>query len=90
MIPSKPLIVEKFSIPTDIILTDPNFSISEESHISFGPEYFFELLKTGQIRCETENLLFNEIIFGYIISGTVSNSSSHYPYCRHSTDILLK
>ncbi|GFT12419.1 uncharacterized protein TNCV_2709821 [Trichonephila clavipes] len=60
-------------IPKNINLADDSFYESGPTNYLLGAEVFYELLRSGQIRSENSNLIFQNTAFGFVASG--SNSS---------------
>ena len=71
---SKSLDVKKISFPTDIFYTDPNFYKPSKIDALLGADIFYQLLKPNQIKLRDESIKLQEIVFGWIVCGSVNLS----------------
>ncbi|GFV61686.1 uncharacterized protein TNCV_188441 [Trichonephila clavipes] len=71
LIPVKNLNV-KGLIPENINLADDSFYVPGPIDCLLGAEIFYELLRSGQIRSENSNLIFQNTVFGFVASGSNS------------------
>ncbi|GFS90883.1 DUF1758 domain-containing protein [Trichonephila clavipes] len=55
-------------IPENINLADDSFYVPGLIDCLLGPEIFYELLRSGQIRSENSNLIFQNTVFGFVAS----------------------
>ncbi|GFS66874.1 uncharacterized protein TNCV_230551 [Trichonephila clavipes] len=58
--------------PENINLADDFFYVSGPIDCLLGAEIFYELLRSGQIRSENSNLIFQNTVFGFTASGSNS------------------
>ena len=79
--PIAKIVIEKFEMPKYVNLADENFNVPQKIDLLLGTECFFDLLKSGQICCSSQDVILQETVFGYVISGTVHNSSFDSDYC---------
>ncbi|GFW47070.1 DUF1758 domain-containing protein [Trichonephila clavipes] len=59
-------------IPENINLADDSFYVPGPIDCLLGAEIFYELLRSGQIRSENSNLIFQNTVFGFAASGSNS------------------
>ncbi|GFX65685.1 uncharacterized protein TNCV_4093781 [Trichonephila clavipes] len=59
-------------IPENINLADDSFYVPGPIDCLLGAEMFYELLRSGQIRSENSNLIFQNTVFGFVASGSNS------------------
>ena len=64
VMPVMPINKNSVKIPEEIFLLDPEFHKS-----STVDEYFFDLLRVGKIRVPNQTAVFQETVFGWILSG---------------------
>lgn len=83
----KSLSEEKLEIPKNIVLADVNFNKPQKIDLLLGAECFFDLLKSGQVRCLPHDLILQETVFGYVVSGVIQNPSPDPNYCALLTQI---
>lgn len=60
-------------IPDTIFLADPNFDMPAEIDILIGAEYFYQLLRNGQMRITGQSAVFQETNLGWILLGRYTN-----------------
>ncbi|GFW81712.1 DUF1758 domain-containing protein [Trichonephila clavipes] len=58
-------------IPENINLADDSFYVPGPIDCLLGAEIFYELLRSGQIRSENSNLIFQNTVFGFVASGAI-------------------
>lgn len=77
-----PIRLKIADIPTHSLLADAKFNTPRKIDLLLVAEYFsIYLLKSGQIRCSSHNLLLEERIFRYADIVVVNNSSADSQYC---------
>ncbi|GFT20146.1 uncharacterized protein TNCV_1945801 [Trichonephila clavipes] len=59
-------------IPKNINLADDSFYVPVPIDCLLGAKIFYELLRSGQIRSENSNLIFQNSVFGFVASGSNS------------------
>ncbi|GFV84371.1 uncharacterized protein TNCV_2044191 [Trichonephila clavipes] len=59
-------------IPENINLADDSFYVPGPIDCLLRTEIFYELLRSGQIRSENSNLIFQNTVFGFVASGSNS------------------
>lgn len=96
-LPSENLDVKNLQYLKPIPLADPTFSIPKHIDIIVGADYFFHLLRPGQITGLLNGLLAQNTVFGWVISGKLkcnSNSSNvntyHIRKSENNIDSTLK
>ncbi|GFY22375.1 transposable element Tcb2 transposase [Trichonephila clavipes] len=62
-------------------LADENFSIPGNIDLLLGAEIFYEIILPGQTNLLNTKLIFQNTVFGYIASGSISVSSKNKPHC---------
>ncbi|GFQ90375.1 uncharacterized protein TNCT_641861 [Trichonephila clavata] len=87
-LPAKAYVLEKLTAPwpTERInethfshlknagLVYPNFFIPNDIDMILGSDYFFSILLPGQITCAQSNLIAQNSIFGFLVSGKLTES----------------
>ncbi|GFQ97220.1 DUF1758 domain-containing protein [Trichonephila clavata] len=87
-LPAKAYVLEKLTAPLPMerinekhfshlknaCLADPNFCIPNDIDMILGSDYFFSILLPGQITCAESNLIAQNSIFGFLISGKLTES----------------
>ncbi|GFV36807.1 uncharacterized protein TNCV_5010911 [Trichonephila clavipes] len=58
-------------MPNEIKLADYKFNIPGKINVLLGAEIFYELLRPGQIYCGDSQLLLQNTVFGYVVSGRI-------------------
>jgi len=71
-LPSK-LLNKNILIPRDIKLADPWFNTPRKIDLLIGAGYFYELLRTGQLRPSPGGPIYQETCFGWVVSGPADN-----------------
>ncbi|GFV97505.1 integrase catalytic domain-containing protein [Trichonephila clavipes] len=59
---------------SNLKLADKNFNIPERVQMLLGAEVFYELMLQGQFKKEDSNVIFQNIVFGFIVSGSTSDA----------------
>ncbi|GFT55238.1 integrase catalytic domain-containing protein [Trichonephila clavipes] len=77
-------------IPENINLADDFFYVPGPIDCLLGAEIFYELLRSGQIRSENSNLIFQNTVFGFVASGSNSFADTEARVHCESRDIALK
>ncbi|XP_054709666.1 uncharacterized protein LOC129219330 [Uloborus diversus] len=75
--PSKKINIAHLNIPNDVCLADPAFYIPQKVDILLGAELFFAFLKADKRKLK-DNLYLQSSCFGYLVSGSISDSSSDH------------
>ncbi|GFT35470.1 integrase catalytic domain-containing protein [Trichonephila clavipes] len=65
----------------NIKLADKNFSIPERVQMLLGAEVFYELMLPGQFKTEGSNVIFQNTVFGFIVSGSTSSDAKGKEHC---------
>jgi hypothetical protein len=91
-IPSAPVNIEDWNIPSGIVLADPKFNEPRDVDILIGAEMFFQLLKPAQIRIGEGQPTLYETHFGWVVAGAFedSNNEAVAVLCATSEDPLLR
>ncbi|XP_011878981.1 PREDICTED: uncharacterized protein LOC105568157 [Vollenhovia emeryi] len=67
--------ISEFTIPSNIVLADPNFNIPSEIDILIGAQLFWKLICVGQIRACKAHPTLQKTKVGWVISGKTDGSS---------------
>ena len=70
--PSLPLDRKVFQIPEGISLADPEFYKPGMIDLLIGAEFYYQLLRSGQLRVKGQPAVYQETLFGWIIAGRIS------------------
>ncbi|GFV17146.1 integrase catalytic domain-containing protein [Trichonephila clavipes] len=62
-------------------LADKNFNIPEHVQMLLGAEVFYELMLPGQFKMEGSNVIFQNTVFGFIVSGSTSSDAKGKEHC---------
>ncbi|GFU46305.1 integrase catalytic domain-containing protein [Trichonephila clavipes] len=62
-------------------LADKNFNIPESVQMLLGAEVFYELILPGQFKTEGSNVIFQNTVFGFIVSGSTSSDAKGKEHC---------
>ncbi|GFV86579.1 integrase catalytic domain-containing protein [Trichonephila clavipes] len=62
-------------------LADKNFNIPERVQMLLGAEVFYELMLPGQFKTEGSNVIFQNTVFGFIVSGSISSDAQGKEHC---------
>lgn len=74
--PGLPIDKKILDIPESMFLADPTFHEPGKIDILIGAEYFYQLLRTGQIRIPGQSAVFQETNLGWILSGRYTKNLS--------------
>lgn len=83
--PSRPLDARVSSL-TNIKLADERFNVPGPIDLLLGAENFYEFLRPGQIYPQNTNLVLQDSVFGYIVSGSIPSKSENNIHCGLVTD----
>ncbi|GFU03752.1 integrase catalytic domain-containing protein [Trichonephila clavipes] len=64
-----------------VFLTDKNFNIPERVQMLLGAEVFYELMLPGQFKTDGSNVIFQNTVFGFIVSGSTSSDAKGKEHC---------
>ncbi|GBN51461.1 hypothetical protein AVEN_257967-1 [Araneus ventricosus] len=84
MIPIDSLQIPKEHFPLNIKLANPYFYGPGKIDVLLGAEVFYQLLRFGQVEMSNSELKFQNSVFGFIATGSTSNSQSQniqYTHC---------
>ncbi|GFS94546.1 DUF1758 domain-containing protein [Trichonephila clavipes] len=73
-LPTEKINEAHFSYLKNACLADPKFFIPNNIDMILGSDYFFSILLPGQITCSQSNLIAQNSIFGFLISGKLTDS----------------
>ncbi|GFS64183.1 integrase catalytic domain-containing protein [Trichonephila clavipes] len=62
-------------------LADKNFNIPERVQMLLGAEVFYELMLPGQLKMEGSNVIFQNTVFGFVVSGSTSSDAKGKEHC---------
>lgn len=71
--PSNYVNLSDFKIFESVDLADPEFNKPGKIDLLLGAEVFFELLRFGQLKVPNSNLILQNSVFGFIVSGVYSD-----------------
>ncbi|GBM36160.1 hypothetical protein AVEN_125181-1 [Araneus ventricosus] len=74
MIPIDSLQIPKEHLPLNIKLADPYFYRPGKIDVLLGAEVFYQLMRFGQVEMPNSELKFQNSVFGFIATGSTSNS----------------
>ncbi|GBN40834.1 hypothetical protein AVEN_204091-1 [Araneus ventricosus] len=89
MIPIDSLQIPKEHLPLNIKLADPYFYRPGKIDVLLRAEVFYQLLRFGQVEMPNSELKFQNSVFGFIATGSTSNSQSEkmkYIHCGRIYD----
>ncbi|GBO46709.1 hypothetical protein AVEN_268596-1 [Araneus ventricosus] len=66
---------------SNIKLADEKFNVPERVDMLLGVEVFYELLRLGQISVPNSNLLLQNTVFGFIVSGGIPRENENVIHC---------
>ncbi|XP_033231617.1 uncharacterized protein LOC117182625 [Belonocnema kinseyi] len=70
--PSLPLDKSQFQIPQGVIPADPEFYKPVDIDLLIGAEFFYQLLRSGQVQIKGQLAVYQETLLGWIIAGRIS------------------
>ncbi|GBN24120.1 hypothetical protein AVEN_214398-1 [Araneus ventricosus] len=87
-IPNKVINVDA-DVPEFMSLADYSFNVPHKIDILLGAEIFYELLRPGQIYAQNSQLLLQNTVFGYAVSGNVDKVAEDRVHCGliHDDDL---
>jgi hypothetical protein len=80
-VPNKTYSTEKWNIPSNIPLADPNFNSPGKIDLLMGAELFMELLLTGKFKLKGNLPWMQETYFGWVISGAFVLKKDNHQLC---------
>ena len=80
---------ELFQIRQGVILADLEFSEPADIDLLIGAEYFYQLLRSGQLRVKGQPAVYQKTLLGWIISSRISKPRSS-KYLSQVTCNLIK
>lgn len=80
LIPSR-IIDVSIDLHKEIKLADDRFNIPDRIDILLGAEIFYELLRPGQIYTGDSQILLQNTVFGYVVSGTARQKRDDKIHC---------
>ncbi|GBM09749.1 hypothetical protein AVEN_101796-1 [Araneus ventricosus] len=64
-----------------VSLADHSFNVPDKIDMLLGAEIFYELLRPGQIYAQNSQLLLQNTVFGYVVSGSVDQVAEDRVHC---------
>ncbi|GBM38205.1 hypothetical protein AVEN_8269-1 [Araneus ventricosus] len=64
-----------------VLLADHSFNVPDKIDMLLGAEIFYELLRPGQIYAQNSQLLLQNTVFGYVVSGSVDQVAEDRVHC---------
>ena len=83
LLPSRPINRSNLCIPRNIKLADPSFHTPGPVDGIIGAEYFLQLLKQGQVELPGQDIVLQNTVFGWILSGKIAIPSSNNQISCH-------
>ncbi|GFY08248.1 integrase catalytic domain-containing protein [Trichonephila clavipes] len=80
LVPTTKIDFDMNKIP-NLKLADKNFNIPEHVQMLLGAEVFYELMLPGQFKMEGSNVIFQNTVFGFVISGSTSSDAKGKEHC---------
>ncbi|GFX56084.1 integrase catalytic domain-containing protein [Trichonephila clavipes] len=91
-VPNRPEAITEDLVPTTKIdfnlnnipnlkLADKNFNIPERVQMLLGAEVFYELMLPGQFKLEGSNVIFQNTVFGFVVSRSTSSDAKGKEHC---------
>ena len=77
LLPSRPINRSNLCIPRNIKLADPSFHSPGPVDGIIGAEYFLQLLKQGQVELLGQDIVLQNTVFVWILSGKIAVPSSN-------------
>lgn len=84
--PAQPFTIDKWSIPSNVVLADPTFNRPEKIDILLGAEFYHQLLTIGQIKLADDLPLLQNTTLGWIVSGKLSGEQLSSAICGVLTE----
>ncbi|GFX90148.1 integrase catalytic domain-containing protein [Trichonephila clavipes] len=80
LVPTTKIDFNLSNIP-NLKLADKNFNIPERVQMLLGAKVFYELMLPGQIKTEGSNVIFQNTVFGFVVSGSTSSDAKGKEHC---------
>ncbi|GFX42217.1 DUF1758 domain-containing protein [Trichonephila clavipes] len=80
LIPNKVINVD-VNVSEFVPLADDKFNIPHRIDMLLGAEIFYELLKPGKFYCDNSHLVLQNMVFGYVVSGSVDQVTENRVHC---------
>ncbi|GBM74711.1 hypothetical protein AVEN_274847-1 [Araneus ventricosus] len=80
-IPNKVINVD-VDVSEFVSLVAHSFNVPDKIDMLLGAEIFYELLRPGQIYAQNSQLLLQNTVFGYVVSGSVDQVAEDRVHCR--------
>ncbi|XP_076383878.1 uncharacterized protein LOC143262639 [Megalopta genalis] len=80
MLPSRQVKRTEIDIPTEITLADPEFNIPGPIDAILGNQLFFTLLCLGRIKLCAQNIIIQETLVGWIVTGATTKQEQFAMY----------
>lgn len=81
MIPVNSFDISHIVFPKDVYLADPTFNASNSIDALLSADIFFDILKGGKYKLDNGNLILQNTVFGYMVSGNTSGFSGGSLHC---------
>ncbi|GFS58424.1 integrase catalytic domain-containing protein [Trichonephila clavipes] len=89
LVPTRKIDFNLNNIP-NLKLADKNFNIPERVQMLLGAEVFYELMLPGQFKMEGSNVIFQNTVFGFVVSGSTSSDAKgkeHYGFIQAADNL---
>lgn len=84
-IPTRSINTKQWHFPDDVMLADPEFFVPSNVDLLIGNQFFFSLLKSGQLRIDDQYPLLQETVFGWVVAGPTNIGSSRIVFSNAVT-----
>lgn len=89
--PDRFIDVSRIGMPSTMVYADPKFNSPQKIDLLIGTEHFFSLLSIGQFSTTGNEIVFQNTVFGWVVTGkTTSNTSNKNSFsCCVATHALV-
>ncbi|XP_053686149.1 uncharacterized protein LOC128735691 [Sabethes cyaneus] len=86
MIPTRKIDIKKWHLPANIELADPEFFLPNRIDLLIGNQFFFRLLKSGQLRISDNLPILQETVFGWVVAGAADVPEHRFVFSHVITE----
>ncbi|XP_052748143.1 uncharacterized protein LOC128200069 isoform X2 [Galleria mellonella] len=87
LLPNTYIDIHNLKIPPGVCLADPNFNVPSTIDILVGADVFWSVIGTNRIQLGTHKPTLFETKFGWLVSGTISQSDPKQYVCMFSNNL---
>lgn len=84
-IPTKSIDTKQWQFPVGMNLADPEFFVPGSVDLLIGNQFFFSLLKSGQLKIDDQSPLLQETVFGWVVAGPADVGNSRVAFSHAVT-----